>query len=182
MHFSEDALIAELRNRNEAALKQLYREHYAMVVRLVVDNNGTEQEAKDVYQEAIIHFYEKLSRAEFALTCKVKTYLYAVCRKLWLKRLTVRKKVLRLDDAERVEWAEDTVGEIEIQERNFQTMDASLKKLGEPCRSILEDYYLAEQSIQQITEKYGYTNSDNTKNQKYKCLQRLKRLFFEGKN
>jgi hypothetical protein len=30
-----------------------------------------------------------------------------------------------------------------------------------------------------ITEKFGYTNADNAKNQKYKCLKRLKKTFFE---
>jgi hypothetical protein len=30
----------------------------------------------------------------------------------------------------------------------------------------------------EITEKFGYTNVDSAKNQKYKCLMRLKKLFF----
>jgi hypothetical protein len=33
--------------------------------------------------------------------------------------------------------------------------------------------------MDEIAEKFGYTNSDNAKNQKYKCLQRLKKYFFE---
>src|SRR5882762_1313865 len=100
MHFLEEALISELRKKNEVALKQLYKENYSMILRLVVNNNGTEQEAKDVYQDAIIHFYERLSQTEFALTCKVKTYLYAVCRKLWLQQLALRNKHVRIDEGE----------------------------------------------------------------------------------
>ena len=50
--------------------------------------------------------------------------------------------------------------------------------LGEPCRTLLEDFYIKASSMQDITEKFGYTNADNAKNQKYKCLMRLKKMFF----
>jgi RNA polymerase sigma factor (sigma-70 family) len=180
MHFLEEALIAELRKKNEAALKQLYQENYVMILKLVVNNSGTEQEAKDVYQEAIIHFYERLSQQDFELTCKIKTYLYAVCRKLWLQRLAQRSKFLSIEEGDRVADVDSAVSEMEAKERNFTVMSESLDKLGEPCRSILEDYYLKGMGMDQITEKFGYTNADNTKNQKYKCLQRLKKFFFEA--
>lgn len=180
MHFLEEALISELRKKNEVALKQLYQDNYLMILKLVVNNSGTEEEAKDVYQDAIIHFYERLSQKEFALTCKVKTYLYAVCRKLWLQRLALRNKFVRIEEGERVPDADEAVNEVEAKEKNFSSMSQSLDKLGEPCRSILEDYYLKSLSMDEITEKFGYTNSDNAKNQKYKCLQRLKKFFFEA--
>ncbi len=180
MHFLEEALISELRKKNEAALKQLYRENYVMILKLVVNNSGTEEEAKDVYQEAIIHFYERLSQTEFELTCKIKTYLYAVCRKLWLQRLAQRNKFVRIEEGERVADVEEAVNEMEAKEKDFSVMGRSLDKLGEPCRSILEDYYLRSLTMDEITEKFGYTNSDNAKNQKYKCLQRLKKFFFEA--
>jgi len=32
--------------------------------------------------------------------------------------------------------------------------------------------------MQEICERFGYTNADNAKNQKYKCLMRLRKLFF----
>jgi RNA polymerase sigma factor (sigma-70 family) len=180
MHFLEEALISELRKKNEAALKQLYRDNYVMILRLVVNNSGTEEEAKDVYQEAIIHFYERLSQTEFELTCKIKTYLYAVCRKLWLQRLSQRNKFIRIEEAESVPETEEVATDIELKEKNFSTMSTSLGKLGEPCRSILEDFYFRNLTMDEITEKFGYTNTDNTKNQKYKCLQRLKKFFFEA--
>lgn len=181
MHFLEEALVSELRKRNELALKQLYRDNYTMVLKLVVNNSGTEQEAKDVFQEAVIHFYERLAEAEFKLTCKVKTYLYAVCRKLWLQKLAFRNKFASIDELERIPDVDDIANDIDAKEKDFAAMGASLDLLGEPCRSILEDYYLQELTMDEITQKFGYTNTDNTKNQKYKCLQRLKKLFFDAR-
>ncbi len=58
-------------------------------------------------------------------------------------------------------------------------MHHSLDQLGEPCKTILRDFYLYNKSMEEITDKFGYTNADNAKTQKYKCLQRLKALFFK---
>lgn len=150
-----------------------------MVLNLVLTNSGTEQEAKDIYQEAIIHFYGRLQQTEFVLTCKIKTYLYAVSRKLWLKRLVARKKELRIEEEERFAGIDEAIEDFESKEKEFTAMEESLNQLGEPCKSILEDFYLRSNTMEEITNKFGYTNTDNAKNQKYKCLQRLKRIFFD---
>jgi len=57
-------------------------------------------------------------------------------------------------------------------------MERAMNGLGEPCKSLLEAFYLQKKSMQEIAGSFGYTNSENAKNQKYKCLVRLKKLFF----
>ena len=69
----------------------------------------------------------------------------------------------------------------EEKDQQFLLMDKSLTQLGEPCKTIIEDFYIHNLSMQDICEKFGYTNADNAKTQKYKCLQRLKKLFFNHK-
>jgi DNA-directed RNA polymerase specialized sigma subunit len=61
----------------------------------------------------------------------------------------------------------------------FNKMHSALQQLGEPCKTIMEDFYINNRSMQDICERFGYTNADNAKTQKYKCLQRLKKLFFQ---
>ena len=61
-------------------------------------------------------------------------------------------------------------------------MDRALNSLGEPCKSLLEAFYMEKKSMDQIALIFGYTNADNAKNQKYKCLMRLKKLFFSQYN
>lgn len=150
-----------------------------MVLHLVVSNSGTEQEAKDIYQEAVIAFYERVQDPDFRLTCKIKTYLYAVARRLWLKRLAEKKKVVgKVEELETFIGIEEELTNIDEKEQLFTFIAASLDDLGEPCRSILEDFYLHGFTMEVIADKYRYTNADNAKNQKYKCLQRLKKSFF----
>ena len=57
-------------------------------------------------------------------------------------------------------------------------MNKAIGSLGEPCKSLLEAYYLQHRNMQEIAVEFGYTNADNAKNQKYKCLMRLKKIFF----
>jgi RNA polymerase sigma factor (sigma-70 family) len=179
-HYFDELILAEIRKSNEAALGELYKTHYPMVVNLICSNSGTEQEAKDIYQEAVIAFYERAQQPDFVLTCKIKTYLYAVCRRLWLKRLAEKKRFsFTIPETETFGGVEAEMNAAEEKELSFRRMGDSLYALGEPCRSIIEDFYIHNFSMEIIGEKFGYTSADNAKNQKYKCLQRLKKLFFE---
>ncbi|HMV07386.1 MAG TPA: sigma-70 family RNA polymerase sigma factor [Cyclobacteriaceae bacterium] len=179
-NYFDELILAEIRKNNQAALGELYKTHYPMAAHLVCSNSGTEQEAKDVFQDAIIAFYERAQQADFVLTCKIKTYLYAVCRRLWLKRLAEKRRFdVTIAEGDVFEGLEDEIGEVLESEISFERMQLSLQALGEPCRSIIEDFYIRDFSMDLIREKFGYTSADNAKNQKYKCLQRLKKLFFE---
>ena len=66
----------------------------------------------------------------------------------------------------------------EKKDADLQLMDEALGKIGEPCKSLLEAFYIQKKSMPEIAESFGYTNADNAKTQKYKCLMRLKKLFF----
>ena len=75
--------------------------------------------------------------------------------------------------------------DLEMHERRnaeFNMMDRALNSLGEPCKSLLEAYYIQKKGMAEIASLFGYTNADNAKNQKYKCLMRLKKLFFTQYN
>jgi RNA polymerase sigma factor (sigma-70 family) len=181
MAYYFDALIvSELRKKdNDLALRELYKKYYPMIRHLVCSNSGTEQEAKDIYQETIIAFYESVQQPHFTLTCKIKTYLYAVGQRLWLKRLSGKKRFVGELNESFTE-IEEEMESIEEHQQKFKQMQVSLHALGEPCRNIIEDFYINDLTMEDIRSKYGYSSADNAKNQKYKCLQRLKKIFFSN--
>jgi RNA polymerase sigma factor (sigma-70 family) len=182
-YYFDDLILHEIRKNNEVALRELYKNYYPMVFNLICSNSGTEQEAKDIYQEAVIAFYERAQQPDFVLTCKIKTYLYAVARRLWLKRLWEKKRFDgKIEERDYFPGIEEEIIDFEERERTFAMMKTALEGLGEPCRSIIEDFYINDLTMDSIRDKFGYTNADNAKNQKYKCLQRLKKLFFSHFN
>ncbi len=181
---TDEALLIGLAEGSDRALSQLYRQHYPMVLQLILNNSGSTDDAKDIYQETLIVLYEKVSAGDFELNCQLKTFIYAVARRLWLKQLAQRGRspLIRTTEFEDepAESIADDLADHQRRDEQFDQMAESLTKLGEPCRTLLEDFYIRHLSMQEITEKFGYTNTDNAKTQKYKCLTRLKRLFFSS--
>jgi len=179
---NEQKLLEGLAKNDRKAIETIYKQHYTMVQSLILNNNGYPDDAKDIFQEAMIVLYEKVKTGTFELNCQLKTYLYSVCRRLWLKRLNQLQRISpEVDNLEETVPVEE---EMELhQQRNldFQVMEKSMKNLGEPCKSLLEAYYLQKKNMVEIAESFGYTNADNAKNQKYKCLIRLKKLFSQYK-
>jgi RNA polymerase sigma factor (sigma-70 family) len=167
-------------NNEKALLEGLAaRENFNMVQSLVINNNGSSDDAKDVFQEAMIVLYEKARSGSFELNCQIKTYMYSVSRRLWLKRLQqLNRYSPPVESLEIMVPVEDEIEEHEKRNSEFEMMDKAISSLGEPCKSLLEAYYLQKQNMQVIAANFGYTNADNAKNQKYKCLMRLKKIFF----
>ncbi len=180
---NEQALLKGLANNDSRAIDTIYKDNFNMVQAFILHNNGSYDDARDVFQEAMIALYEKAQNESFVLTCQIKTYVYSICRRLWLKRLQqmgrYSNQVDNLDETVPVE--ED----LELHEKRnaeFAIMDRAMSSLGEPCKSLLEGYYIKKMGMQELAAEFGYTNADNAKNQKYKCLMRLKKLFFSQYN
>src|SRR5688572_13411456 len=148
-----------------------------MIQSLIINNNGTTDDAKDVFQEAMIILYERVRSGSFELNCQIKTFVYSVARRLWLKRLQQQNRYSSPgDNIEAVIPVEEDLEDHEQRNAEFEMMEKAINNLGEPCKSLLEAYYLQKKSMQTIALSFGYTNADNAKNQKYKCLMRLKKI------
>jgi RNA polymerase sigma factor (sigma-70 family) len=185
---TEDQLLLGLASGEPVSTAQVYRQHYPTVLHWIQGGGGGEADAADIFQEAMVVLFEKSGNPDFRLTCKIGTYLFAIAKHLWFKKLERRKRqpVAYMDgagsDDDRSDWAyeEDVVSHQE-REAHYSQLDAALEQIGEPCRSLLKAFYHHDKSMQEIATNFGYTNPDNAKTQKYKCLTRLKKIFFNGK-
>ncbi|MBD0297968.1 MAG: sigma-70 family RNA polymerase sigma factor [Flavisolibacter sp.] len=175
---NETLLLKGLANNDRKVIETLYKEHYNMVQALIINNNGTADDAKDIFQEAMIVLYQKAKTGTFELNCQIKTYVYSVSRRLWLKRLMQQNKYSLTGDHEAVVVVDEDVEEHERRNTEFILMEKAIGSIGEPCKSLLEAFYMQKKSMQEIATTFGYTNAENAKNQKYKCLMRLKKIFF----
>ncbi len=172
-------LINGLARNDRKAIETLYQMNFGMVQSFIINNNGTADDARDIFQEAMILLYEKARGGNFELTSKIKTYVYSVCRRLWLKRLQQLQRFgTPVESLEEIVPVEEELEEQDRRNEAFGVMEKAMSHIGEPCKSLLEAYYVHKKQMQEIAESFGYTNADNAKNQKYKCLMRLKKLFF----
>ena len=175
----EKDLLSGLAANDNKAIEAIYRQNYSLIQAFILKNNGYPEDARDIFQEAMIILFENSRQESFELSCQIKTYLYSVCRRLWLKKLQqVQRFNPSVELLEGIVSVEEELDAHEKKNADFLLIETALSKIGEPCKGLLEAYYLQKKSMPEITAKFGYTNPDNAKNQKYKCLVRLKKIFF----
>ncbi len=176
---NDKLLLEGIAAEDKNAIEQLYKQYFNMVQTMVLANAGNKDDAADLFQETVIVLFEKVKAGSFELTSLLKTFIYSVARRLWLKKLQQQQKFTKSPDSlEDVMPVEDEIeNHLKIQ-NDFVIMENSMNKVGEPCKSLLRAYYLQKKQMNTIAQEFGYTNADNAKTQKYKCLVRLKKLFF----
>jgi RNA polymerase sigma factor (sigma-70 family) len=180
----EQELLTSLSKGERKATELVYRQNHKMVTSWIQQNGGDEADANDIYQEAMTILFEKSQSEDFRLTCKIGTYLFAIGKHLWYKKLQQMKKKPGFlpDDAggeNGADWAyEEEINGHKEREMHYSQLDTALDQLGEPCRSLLKSFYHGDKSMVEIAAEFGYTNPDNAKTQKYKCLTRLRKIFY----
>lgn len=87
MNMTDQDIVNLIRNNKYSpVMKNLYA-YLPVVKKFVLKNNGTRQEAEDIFQEGLVIFCNKINKTDFLLTCSINTYLYSVCKLLWLDEL-----------------------------------------------------------------------------------------------
>lgn len=168
-----------LMGNNEGALDTLYT-HFPSIQHMVVTHGGDQEEAYDLFQDALMIFIEKVRTGSFELTSSIKTYLYSICKyRLYDKN----RKHKRLNYTENVpdvnqDSAEEDLSLLAEIEKKFEVVDQVLANLGEKCVEILKRFYHHRESMDHIANALGYANVNTVKTQKYKCLERAKKMAF----
>ena len=160
---------------NQKIFNDLYEYEFSKVVNLIIRHSGNVENAKDIFQDAIIILIEKVYSNKLDLTCSMKTYLYSICKYLWMDQVRQNKRVMqmiKLFDKEYI------TNDISIYFHStpgiFENVNSEINKLGDPCQQLLECYYYKQMSWEEIAIKLGYASAASARNQKYKCLERIR--------
>ena len=165
--------LLKLGKQHKAFLK-LYK-GYPQVEKLILSKGGTKEDAKDVFQEALIIFYEKVSTSNFQLTAAISTYLYSVSRFVWKDKSIKRKGKQMLDVSfEFTSEEEQEFQEAIEKEEKFKELEQVLTQIGDKCLKLLKLFYYDGLKMKDIAAKVGLKSEKIAKNQKYKCLERAK--------
>ena len=170
--------LKELQLGNAEALAEVYQSYRAEFLQWMMSNFGcVEQDAKDIYQNTILTFSEKIRNEQISnLNSSLKSYIFGIGKKKFLehRRSTYRQRRIQDPTMGPEEATEVDKREYEAQ---LELVEHSLELLGEPCRSLLELYYFHNMSMDEISAQLRYKNRNTTKNLKYKCMLRLQKIF-----
>lgn len=172
----EAILIEGVRKKDNSAFEYLFNNSIPIVSKLIIPRGASKDDVKDLIQESLIITYEKIVSGEFKGESNVLTFLVAICKFRWNKYSErIKSKQTTLNSYENLmNLAYEDDQEEEISNRAKYAAEL-LTKSTDKCKEILVAYYYDNLSMEEIALKLGYTNADNVKNQKYKCLEKLRK-------
>lgn len=165
-----------LKSKDNQAFEILYKFYYPSVKNFILKNNGTEDDAKDIFQETIIVLLEKVPKDDFNLTSSLKTFIFAISSNLWLKRLRDANKMVKTEIGTYEKYLSDyEEAEEDIHLQNTNKVVKVFKLMTNKCITLLQAIFYADKNIDTITKDFGYTNKHNAQNQKFKCLEQARK-------
>lgn len=140
-------------------------------------------DACEYYQGTILIFYENVMNGKLtALQSSLKTYLFGIGKHLVLHehRKNTRKERVKAEFILQAHLA-DTTQEMMAEENDLALMHRCFERIGDPCHKLLELFYFRQRTMEEICGELGYKNAETAKNQKYKCMERLRKLVEDEK-
>ena len=185
MH-SDQQYIDALRHNDARLIREIYQQHSSKVMRWVISHGGTADDARDVFQEAIMAIVSKAQDENFVLTCPLGALLHVISSRKWIDRVRqrgrdagVRKEEERRYtdeyDKDTLTIAEETIAEQQKQERLSQTF----QKLSDLCRQLLT-LLSNGVSSKDAAEQLQMNSVDTLFRRKNACIGRWRELFLGG--
>jgi len=172
-HPDEETLISGIRNHDSEVLEHIYMAYFPMIEGFVTHHHGNRDQAKDVFQEAMIIIYNRIRSGELKLSCKFGTFLYAICKKIWIQER--RKLLLHKDKLRQQPMAVHDPGPDEdpmLQKHLTQIFNKHFSALSTDCQKILTMFF-NDHSVEEIRSAMNYKNLHHAADRKYRCKKSL---------
>jgi len=176
--YDDTTLYEGLKNNEQFAFEYLYKNNYPAVRQLVFQYKGSDDDAKDIFQEGMIALWNNIRSGSYQLRPDVKmsTYLIQICKLRWMDRLKKASSRYELRQESYQEPAQEAEVEVEWINREEQSeFQQQFAQLGERCQTLLKRFYFMKQSLQEIADFLSIGEA-SAKNEKYRCMQRLKKI------
>jgi len=155
-NYSDQEILKCLRNRENYVVRFIYDRYFPMIKLMIYQKGGTIEDAKDIFQNALIIMIEKIDKKDFVLTCKFKTFLYSVSVNLWLTVLTERKNAEKYLATKLVDFDDEDFTEIYDNVLFKNIINEIYESLDPVCKNILKRYW-EEENPKEIAKELGYT-------------------------
>jgi RNA polymerase sigma-70 factor (ECF subfamily) len=174
----QSEIIQKIRSGGQTELGMVYEEYRSEFLHWITkEYECSMDDGKDMYQLTILIFYDNIRQGKLEhLVSSVKTYLFGIGKNLAKDNMRKEKKFTPINQEK---WLKEYL----IDEPNqplddtiFSLAKKALEKLGQPCQRLIELFYYENKNLQEISEAMQYKNMETAKNQKCKCMARLRKL------
>ena len=175
MQTSSDIII-DLKGESNQAFGALYKNYFGLVSRFITNNNGTNHDAEDIFQDTMIALVAKLRQDDFVLEASVKTYIMAIAKNLWFKKLRAANRETEFTDIHDNKFYEEISLAIEQEKTYWDKLQNYIHQITEHCKGLIHDMFFKNKPIEQIQKDYGYSTKHNAQNQKHKCVEQIRKV------
>lgn len=170
-------ILAAIAKGDDSVLEHIYNQVLPKVRNYVQRNSGSIDDARDVFQDAVVIFYKHVKQGKFNAEHDIAGFIFSVSRNLWINMAKKNNKVIALgeDEISGTHHSGNLVDELMTREREEYILKV-FTALGDSCRQILLYSIYDKFSMREIKEKMGFTSENVAKTKNYKCKQRLMEL------
>lgn len=150
----------------ELIIRECYEEVFPKAAIYIQRQGGDLTAAKEVFQEALVLYYEKLVSQSFEPDQSHEAYLMGMIKNTWLKHQAKSSRMTSLDEMD----CPDEIAPTMLSQKLLHF----LKQSGERCMELLQSFYYERQSMKQLARRLGYASERSVTVQKYKCLEKVR--------
>ena len=144
----------------------LYKSTFPAVAKYISKMGGSFDEAKDIFQDALMIYYEKAASGSLSLKTNEKAYLMGITKHLWVKKHQDNCKLVSID-----EFDAENAGDTEIAGNKVLCF---LQTAGKKCMDLLRSFYYEQLPLTEVAEQFGFSGVRSATVQKYKCLEKVR--------
>lgn len=150
----------------EALFIRLYQEVFPDVAGYVARRGGSLDDARDIFQEALVVYYEKVLIAGFQPAGSHQAYLFGIARHFWSRMQQERSRIQAMESMEVTDSGENQP----VADRIMRFLQTA----GQKCMDLLHSFYYEKRSMGELAQEFGFASERSATVQKYKCLEKVR--------
>jgi DNA-directed RNA polymerase specialized sigma24 family protein len=154
---------------------EMYEEAFPNVARFVASHGGTVDDAKDIFQDALVIYYELSLENKLSVQISDRAYLNGIAKHVWIRKYKKDQVAVSLDGIESA---------IELPSDYFEPYDQNLLTLleqaGKRCLDLMRAFYYDRLSLNQISKSFGFSGVRSATVQKFKCIEKMRAIVKEN--
>ncbi len=162
----------QLSAKREELFTTLYKKAFPAIAKYISRMGGSFDEAKDVFQDALVIYYEKTVAAKLNLATSDTAYLVGIAKHLWLKRYKEGSRHISLDGIN-IKFDEGEENPSNTHLMHF------LQTAGKKCMDLLKSFYYDQLPLADAATLFGFSGVRSATVQKYKCLEKVRETIKE---
>ena len=175
MKFSTEEIVHRIKTaqKDKEIVNWLYKSVYPKVRRYVMTNSGSEDDSKDVFQEAVLVLYKQIIENKYDLIKDIEGYLIIVSRNVWVNTCRKTNRIIKIDIHDNPVQVEDNALINLIMTEKWDAFQRLFDMIGERCKQLLHYSTYEKISMEEIAVKMQFANANAAKASNYRCKQKL---------